>query len=138
MHPATTMPVSPTPARPTSTALEAAQALQSLVESVVPVDERPALRARLHVAAQALQRALDAGASMDAVLTSLVSATAPPIEAPPYEPWKLVLGLSFDEFAESGVGLHVRLPALGEGIWLVSDAVTQAAVVRETLSGTGT
>jgi hypothetical protein len=66
-----------------------------------------------------------------AVLTSLVSATAPPIEAPPYEPWKLVLGLSFDEFAQAGVGLHVRLPALGEAVWLVSDERTQARVVKE-------
>jgi hypothetical protein len=132
MHPATTMPVSPTPARPTSTALEAAQALQSLVESVVPVDERPALRARLHVAAQALQRALDAGASIHEVVTALVTATAPPVEAPPFEPWRSVLGLSFDEFAESGVGLHVRLPKLAEAVWFASDAGVQAVLVRET------
>jgi hypothetical protein len=43
-----------------------------------------------------------------------------------------VLGLSFDEFSRAGVGLHVRLPALGEAIWLVSGEGVQKAVVRET------
>jgi hypothetical protein len=121
-----------TPTAPTTAAAEAAQIVLGLVERVAPTADRPGFRADLHAAAQALQRAFGAGASMDAVLAHLIMATAPPVEAPPFEPWKLVLGLSFDEFAESGVGLHVRLPALGEGIWLASDAVTQAAVVRET------
>jgi hypothetical protein len=126
------MPVSPTPARPTSTALEAAQALQSLVESVVPVDERPALRARLHVAAQALQRALDAGASIHEVVTALVTATAPAPPAPPFAPWAPILSMTVAEFAESGAALHVMLPKLGEGLWLAGDPATKAAVVRET------
>jgi hypothetical protein len=121
-----------TPTRPTPTATDAAHALQQLLEHLVPTADRPAFRARLHEAAQALQRALDAGASMDAVLDQLIGLTVPPAPLPPYEPWRSLLSMTFAEFAESGVGLHVRLPALGEGIWLVSDAATQAAVVRET------
>jgi hypothetical protein len=89
-------------------------------------------RAGLHEAAQTLQRALGTGASMDAVLAHLIRATAPPVEPPPFEPWAPVLEMPFAEFAECRVGLHVALPKLGEGIWLASDAATQAAVVRET------
>ena len=45
--------------------------------------------------------------------------------------------MSFEAFAEAGVGLHVRLPALGEAIWLVSGEGVQKAVVRETRLGDG-
>jgi hypothetical protein len=102
-----------TPTAPTTAAAEAAQIVLGLVERVAPTADRPGFRADLHAAAQALQRAFGAGASMDAVLAHLIMATAPPVEAPPVEPWKLVLGLSFDEFSRAGVGLHVRLPARG-------------------------
>jgi hypothetical protein len=94
--------------------------------------DRPAVRAGLHRAAQALQRAFGAGASMDAVLAHLITATAPPAPLPPFEPWRSLLLMSFEAFAEAGIGLHVRLPALGEAIWLVSGEGVQKAVVRET------
>jgi hypothetical protein len=117
---------------PTTAACDAAQIVLGLVERLAPTADRPAFRTRLHEAVQALQRALETGASIHEVLSHLITATAPPIEPPPFEPWKLVLGLSFAEFAEAGVGLHVRLPALGEAIWLVSGEGVQKAVVRET------
>ena len=122
----------PTPPVPTTAARDAAQIVLGLVERLAPTDDRPAFRARLHEAAQAFQRALETGASMDAVLAHLITATAPPVEAPPFEPWRSLLSMTFDEFAESGVGLHVALAKLGEGIWLVGDEVTQTRVVRET------
>jgi hypothetical protein len=121
-----------TPARPPATAAEAAHALQQLLERVVPVDDRPAVRASLHTAAQTLLGTLHGGASAVDVLTRLVAATAPPAPLPPFEPWKLVLGLSFDEFAQAGAGLHVALPKLAEAIWLTSDEAIQAALVQET------
>ena len=69
---------------------------------------------------------------MDAVLDQLLDLTAPPVEAPPYEPWRSLLSMTVDEFAESGAAVHVMLPKLAEGIWLVSDQRTQAAVVEAT------
>jgi hypothetical protein len=117
---------------PTTAARDAAQIVLGLVERLAPTADRPGFRTRLHVAAQTLQRALDAGASIHEVLNHLITATAPPIEPPPYEPWAPILSMTFDEFAESGVGLHVVLPKLGEGIWLVGDEVTQTRVVEAT------
>jgi hypothetical protein len=124
--------VSPPTARPTSPARDAAQVVQDLVERLVSTADRPGFRTRLHEAAQTLQRALDAGASIHEVLSHLITATAPPIEPPPYEPWRSLLSMTFAEFAESGVGLHVRLPKLAEAVWFASDAGVQAVLVRET------
>jgi hypothetical protein len=122
-----------TPTRPPSTAAaDAAQVVLGLVEHLVPIHERPTLHPRLHVAAQTLLGALHGGASIHEVVTALVTATAPPVEAPPFEPWLSLLSMTFGEFAESGVGLHVALPKLGEGIWLTSDEAIQKTVVRET------
>ena len=84
------------------------------------------------MAAQALQRAFDRGASLDGVLAHLITATAPPAPLPPFEPWRSILSMTFDEFAECGAGLHVTLPKLAEAIWLASDEATQAAVVEAT------
>jgi hypothetical protein len=114
-----------------SAAAEAAQALLGAAQGLAPSVPASEIHRAVHTAAQTLRGAFGAGASMDAVLAHLITATAPPAPLPPFEPWAPILSMSFDEFAESGVGLHVRLPALGEAVWLVSDERTQARVVKE-------
>jgi hypothetical protein len=97
---------------------EAAQRLLSALQACAPTVPPSEVHRHVHDAATALQRALDAGASMPELLDPLIGLTAPAApEVPPAPPWAHLLALSLDAFAESGAGLGVAYPALAASTW---------------------